>query len=271
MIERLFDRMFRRHSFDPVADLETTAAIALEQARALAAAGDYVAALAIWGPLAHRGVARAANNVGACFMGGLGVEVDQALAVRWLTAAAEAGDPAGQRNLASAYLQGKGIGQSDELALRWYREAASLGDAQAQDMASWMLLERDDAHLHLAEAHRLAQAAADAGIASAMTRMGMIHHNALGVERDPEAAVAWWGRGVAAGDPDAMAMLGAANHLGQGVEPDPLRAMVLLILAKRGGSALAETFFSAVEASLSPAAFENAGRLADGIAGAARP
>ena len=29
--------------------------------------GDYAVALAIWGPLAQTGVARAQNNVGACF------------------------------------------------------------------------------------------------------------------------------------------------------------------------------------------------------------
>jgi TPR repeat protein len=38
-----------------------------------AQAGDYAAALAIWGPLAHAGNARAQNNIGACFSGGLGV------------------------------------------------------------------------------------------------------------------------------------------------------------------------------------------------------
>ena len=42
-----------------------------------AARGDYAAALAIWGPLAHAGVARAQSNIGACFAEGLGVERDR--------------------------------------------------------------------------------------------------------------------------------------------------------------------------------------------------
>ena len=33
-------------------------------------------ALAIWEPLAQAGVARAQNNIGACFADGLGVEAD---------------------------------------------------------------------------------------------------------------------------------------------------------------------------------------------------
>ena len=41
-----------------------------------AARGDYKTALEIWGPLSHAGIARAQNNVGACFAEGLGVERD---------------------------------------------------------------------------------------------------------------------------------------------------------------------------------------------------
>src|SRR5262245_53659120 len=73
--------------------------------------GDYAAALAIWGPLAHAGVARAQNNVGACFAEGLGIERDPALAWQWLSLAAANNDPAGQRNLAALYFKGEGIDQ----------------------------------------------------------------------------------------------------------------------------------------------------------------
>ena len=54
------------------------------------------------------GVARAQNNIGACFADGFGVERDPTLAVRWLTLAAEAGDAVAQRNLATLLLQGRG-------------------------------------------------------------------------------------------------------------------------------------------------------------------
>ena len=99
--------------------------------KTLAEAGEYQAALALWGPLAHQGVARAANNVGACFMGGLGVERDEALAIRWLTLAAEGGDAPGMRNLASAYFQGNGVAQDYATAAKWYERAAQLGAEHA--------------------------------------------------------------------------------------------------------------------------------------------
>ena len=209
--------------------------------------GDHRAALALWGPLAHAGIARAQNNIGACFAEGLGVERDLTLALRWLTLAANSGDPVGQRNLAALHFRGDGVAQSDEEAMRLYRLAAEQGDAPAQDMLSWMLLESGLPEAR-AEALRWAQAAAEAGIATSMTRLGMMFHDALGVERDPAAAAEWWRRGMAAGDPDSEAMLGAATLLGQGVAQDSERALSLLLSAEAKGSRLAAPFIKAARA-----------------------
>lgn len=233
---------------------EAGADVAGGMARAAAAVerGDYAAALAIWGPLAHTGIGRAQNNIGACFAEGLGVERDPALALRWLTLAAESGDPVGQRNLAALHFKGEGIAQSDDAALRLYRLAADQGDAPAQDMLSWMLLEGGRV-TDRAEALRWAQAAAENGIATSMTRLGMMHHDALGVERDATLAAQWWQRGMAAGDPDSEAMLGAATLLGQGVRQDTGRALALLLSAEGKGSLLAAPFVKAARDAASPA------------------
>ena len=118
--------------------------------------GDYPTALDIWGPLAHAGVARAQNNVGACFAEGLGVERNASLALRWLTLAAEAGDPVGQRNLAALYFKGEGVEQDHERAANLYRAASEAVDAAAQDMLSWMLLEEAGAVFDPVEARRWA-------------------------------------------------------------------------------------------------------------------
>ncbi|MGN6460898.1 MAG: tetratricopeptide repeat protein, partial [Pseudolabrys sp.] len=97
---------------------------------------DYDTALSIWGVLAHQGVARAQNNVGACFSEGIGVERDEALALKLLTLAADAGDPIGQRNLAAIYFKGEGVESDPVRAAELYRTAAEAGDATAQDMLS---------------------------------------------------------------------------------------------------------------------------------------
>jgi TPR repeat protein len=95
-----------------------------------------------------------------------------------------------------------------------------------------------------------------------MTRLGMIFHNALGVERDPVQAVDWWRRGAERGDADGQAMLGAAFHLGSGVKRDPVEAFVWLLRARAGGSPLAGQFFQAVRSALTPEQIAGAERRA---------
>jgi TPR repeat protein len=162
----------------------------MAEARAAAEAGDYAGALALWEPLAHAGVARAQNNIGACFSEGLGVERDHDLALRWLSLAAEGGDPVGQRNLATAYFRGLGVASDGARAAELYRLAAEQGDGPAQDMLSWMLLEGRPMPADPGEARRWALAAAGNGVAAAMARLGMLHHGAIGVERDPACHLA---------------------------------------------------------------------------------
>lgn len=233
----------------------------LAAAAAAARAGDHAAALAIWGPLARDGVPRAQSNVGACFAEGLGVERDLPLAVRWLTLAAEAGDPVGQRNLATLHFRGEGVARDDGRAAALYRAAAEQGDAAAQDMLSWMLLE-DGALFDPVEGRLWAERAAGQGVATAMARLGMLHHNAVGVTRDPAEAARWWRLAAERGDADAQAMLGAAYHLGSGVPKDPVQALAWLIRGQAGGSALAGRFLGPARAALDPAGIAAAEAIA---------
>ena len=78
-----------------------------------------------------------------------------------------------------------------------------------------------------------------------MTRLGMMFHNALGVERDPALAAHWWSKAADHGDADGQAMLGAAYHLGAGVPRDPIKALSLLAGARANGSTLADRFVEA--------------------------
>src|SRR5580658_692260 len=90
-------------------DDDATVADQMAEAYDASSRGDYARALEIWGPLAHAGVARAQNNVGACFWEGLGVERDPKLAAQWLQLSAEAGDRIGQRNYAALHFRGEGV------------------------------------------------------------------------------------------------------------------------------------------------------------------
>lgn len=224
----------------------------MDKALAAADAGDYETALALWEPLAQAGIARAQNNIGACFSEGLGVPVDRPLALKWLRLAAEAGDPVGERNYAAFHMHGYDGAEPDyAIAADFYRRAAEKGDALSQDMLSWMLLEGDVAPYDPVGALSWAQKAAAAGIASSMTRLGMLYHNAIGVDRDPKEAVRWWRLGAQEGDADAQAMLGAALHMGAGIDRDPVAALAWLMRATDRGSELARPFLGPVRESLS--------------------
>lgn len=249
-----------RRAGTPAPDPEQTR---MDRAMAAFRRGDHAGALALWEPLARAGNARAQANIGACFAEGLGAPVDPPLALRWLTPAAEAGYPPGQRNLASLLLRGgRGVEPDAARAAALYREAAEAGDGLAQDMLSWMLLEGEVMPPDPVEARRWALAAAGQGVASSMTRLGMLHHHALGVERDVAEAARWWRLAAERGDADGQAMLGAAHHLGAGVGRDPVQALAWLLRAAAGGSALARPFLGPVREALTPAEVARAETLA---------
>ena len=168
----------------------------------------------------------------------------------------------GAEIVAISTVTNEGVDQDFPRALELYRAAAEQDDGAAQDMLSWMLLEGEIAAPDYVAARRFAEAAAAHGVAASMTRLGMIFHNALGVERDPGQAVDWWRRGAERGDADGQAMLGAAFHLGSGVERDPVEAFVWLLRARAAGSPLAGQFFQAVHAALTPAQIAEAERRA---------
>ena len=93
--------------------------------------------------------------------------------------------------------------------------------------------------------------------------LGMLHHNAVGVERDPAEAARWWSRAAARGDADARAMLGAALLIGAGLPRDPAAALAWLIRAHAGGSALAYPFLRPAEGALTVEEAARARRAAD--------
>ena len=59
-------------------------------------------------------------------------------------------------------------------------------------MLSWILIDGDHRKPDYAQAREWALKAAAQGVAASMTRLGLLYHNALGVERDADAAARWW-------------------------------------------------------------------------------
>ena len=105
---------------------------------------------------AKEGNAWAQNGIGFIYEHGRGVEVDDAEAAKWYRLAAEQGNPWAQRNLGARYLQGRGVEQDIIEAIIWFRLAAEQGNTWGQ--------------------HHL----------------GVLHESGKGVSEDPVMAFKWY-------------------------------------------------------------------------------
>jgi cell division septation protein DedD len=88
---------------------------------------DYASAVAIWRPLAEKGDADAAFNLGQAYRLGRGVTVDLAQAQKWLERSARAGHLDAQTTLGLLLFDSG----SHDSALTWLKKAAERGDPRA--------------------------------------------------------------------------------------------------------------------------------------------
>lgn len=129
--------------------------------------GENAAAVAIWKPLAEKGDADAAFNIGQAFRLGKGVPLDLAQAQNWFEKAARKGHVDAQTTLGLMLFQGG----NRVSAMRWLN------------------------------------AAADAGEPRALLMMGTALYNGDGIAADPVRAYAYVSRAAAQGLPPAQATL----------------------------------------------------------------
>ena len=91
-----------------------------------AESGDYAQAVDKWGPLASSGHAMAQFNIALMYHGGLGVETNEAEAVKWYTLAAKNGYMPAQEFLSVAYQEGWFGLPQDEKQARYWEQMAEL-------------------------------------------------------------------------------------------------------------------------------------------------
>ena len=86
-----------------------------------------------------------------------------------------------------------------------------------------------------------------------MARLGDIHHDGLGVERNSKLAAGWWRQAAMLGHAEAQAMLGAAHITGEGVPQDRIEALHWLLRAEANGAGeVAAEFLSEARANMEP-------------------
>jgi cell division septation protein DedD len=125
--------------------------------------GDTAGAVVIWRPLAERGDADAAFNLGQAYRLGKGVVIDLAQAQKWLEQAARKGHVDAQTTLGLLLFQnGNRVG-----AMRWLNLAAEAGEPRALLMVGTALYNGDGVPADPVKAYAYVSRAAAQGLAPA--------------------------------------------------------------------------------------------------------
>ena len=151
---------------------------------------------------------------------------DYAEAVRFMSAAAEAGVVAAQFNLGVAYASGTGTGQDYRESIKWFRRAA------------------------------------DQGVAPAQFNLGVIYQRGLGVPQDHAEAARWYLEAADRNDSRAQFEIGVKLAQGDGTAEDKVAALKWLILAAINGEANAAMHRDIVAGDLTAAERAEADRRA---------
>jgi uncharacterized protein len=129
--------------------------------------GDFKGAISEWAPLASKGDANAAFNLGQAYRLGRGVTQDVAKAVTYYEQAAKNGHIAAQGNLGTLLYFSAAPVQNRKKAVEWWHTAAQNGDARAQYMLGVLYFNGDDVEKDWTKAYAFTSLAKDAGLKEA--------------------------------------------------------------------------------------------------------
>lgn len=147
---------------------------------------DFTTAVAIWRPLAEKGDADAAFNLGQAYRLGRGVKVDLARAQNWLERAARSGHLDAQTTLGLLLFDsGDRSG-----AVRWLKSAAERGDPRALLIYGTALFNGDGVPSDRVLAYAYVSRAAAQGLAPARTTLAELDKLLTVAERKKGVAIA---------------------------------------------------------------------------------
>jgi TPR repeat protein len=113
---------------------------------------------------AKQGDVEAQFMLGFSYANGIGVEKNEAEAVKWYRIAADKGDEGGQFYLGECYANGMGVEKNEAEAVKWYRKAADKGIPGAQLNLGVMYKNGDGVVKNIIEAYKWSLLAAANGI-----------------------------------------------------------------------------------------------------------
>ena len=179
-----------------VVEKEESAEQMLARANKLFNEEKYSEAVLLYRKLAGRGVDYGQNNLGHCYLNGLGVEKDYSEAVKWFRKAAEQGCQLAQYNLGQCFYNGFGVEKDYSEAVKWFRKAAGRYDITMRYSID------------------------------ALCMLGLCFYNGgFGMEKDYSEAVKWFRIAAGAYHAAATYWLGVCYEFGRGVPQDSAEAV----------------------------------------------
>ncbi len=167
----------------------------------------------------------AANNLGALYYDGRGVEASHTEALRLYRQAAEAGYAVAQYNLALMLGQGRGVERNLPGMLDWLKKSAAQGYSRAQAQLGRFTLDGIGVPKDAVEAGRLFRAAAEQGLPVAQYWYGHLISTSNGVARDLAIAAEWILKAAEGDVAIAAHEAGAIYELGLGLPSNNARAV----------------------------------------------
>ena len=199
----------------------------------LNAAGDFAESAKILRWAADKGETSAQNLLGAQYLNGKGVPVDEKEAARLFKLAADQGDSYGQLMMGELALQGKGMPQDYKLAEQYLRLAAKQGQTPAQVLLGTMLYSGEGGiAVNTAEAMGWWQKAAASGDETGEYYLGIAYSEGKATQRDDVEAARRFRAAAEKGDAGGQYRLGSCYFQGLGVTKNLVQSLAWLRLAE---------------------------------------
>src|SRR3990167_7318061 len=125
----------------------------------------------------------AQNQLGVCYLNGIGVENDEKEAMQWFRIASDQGNVSAQFNLGFCYHSGIGIEKNEKEAAKLYKLAAEQGYSAAQNLLGLFYLNGTGIEKNEAEAVIWFRLAANQGNALAQNNLGFCYQNGKEIGR----------------------------------------------------------------------------------------
>ena len=193
------------------------------------------AAFATFSQKAAEGNAEAMNALGMMYSKGMGIPVNEALAVEWFEKAGQNGYASAYYNLALYYKDGIGVPKDLTKTLAYYQKAAQAGYTTAWIRWGEMYKDGKGTPQDYTQAMNIFIEGAQNGSAACLYAQGYLHYKGFGVPQDYSKAIALFEQADSKNYSMGTYMLGYCYQNGYGVTMDPAKAKTYFEKAAKQG------------------------------------